>query len=253
MRTVLTKLTPTRGFSTFLHYVLVVLLPLLVFVLVRLDFVILAVIVVILAKWRMFAVRPRFWPANMRANSVDIMFGVSMVIFMQQTTSMSVQLLWAVVYAGWLVYVKPRSTTFWMSVQAGLSQLAALSAVYSAWADRSVLILSALTGVICYLAARHFIDSFDEVYARLLSYVWGYFGAAIAWLCGHWLFDYIHVAQPTFFLTVIGYGLASLYYFDHHERLNKLVRNQIVGGVIVIIILTILVSVVRGDWGHKVV
>ena len=103
MRPVITKLTPTRGFSTFLHYLLLVLLPLLVFVLIRLEFVALAFIVIILAKWRMFAVRPRFWPANIRANAIDIMVGMSVVIFMQDAPGMMGQLLWAVAYGAWLL------------------------------------------------------------------------------------------------------------------------------------------------------
>src|SRR6478735_7245238 len=200
MRPVLTKLTPTRGFSSFLHYALLVLLPLVIFVLVRLDFVPLAFIVVILAKWRMFAVRPRFWPANIRANSVDLMFGLSMVIFMQRAESVSMQLLWVLVYGVWLIVIKPRSTVLWVSVQAGLAQLMALSALYAAWAGGSLFGLTLATGLICYLAARHFFDSFDESYARLLSYLWGYFGAALAWLLGHWLLFYTVISQPTLIL-----------------------------------------------------
>ncbi len=249
MRPVLTKLTPTRGFSSFLHYTLLVLLPLLVFVLVRLEFVGLAYVVIILAKWRMFAVRPRFWPANIRANAVDIMFGLAIVIFMGHSDSAAVQLGWALAYGVWLIVIKPRSGPLWMSVQAGLSQFAGLTALYLAWASSPLYVLSFATGLICYLAARHFLDSFDEMYARLLSYTWGYAGAALAWLLGHWLLYYRFVAQPTLLLSAIGYGLAALYYFDHYERLSLLLRRQFMFIMLAIVIVVLTFS----DWGDKVV
>lgn len=249
MRPVLRKITPTRGFSSFLHYLLLVLLPVLVFVLVRLDFLGLAFAVVILAKWRMFAVRPRFWPANIRANAIDIMVGVAVVIFMQDAPGMVGQLLWGVAYGVWLVFVKPRSTTLWVSVQAGIGQFAALSALFVAWDDKPLWVLSLMTGLICYLSARHFIDSFDEQYARLLSFTWGYTGAAMAWLLGHWLLFYQMVAQPTLLLSAIGYGLAALYYFDHYERLSAGLRRQFV----FIMLAVVLVVLTFSDWGDKVV
>lgn len=249
MRPVITKLTPTRGFSSFLHYLLLVLLPLLVFMLVRLDFGALALIMIILAKWRMFAVRPRFWPANIRANAVDIMVGMSVVLFMEHADGALPQFLWAIAYGVWLIVIKPRSTTLWITVQAGISQFAALSALYLAWADGPLLGLSVLTGLICYLAARHFLDSFDEAYARLLSYTWGYTGAALAWLLGHWLLYYQFVAQPTLLLSAIGYGLAALYYFDHFQRLNTTLRRQFV----FIMVAVVLVVLTFSDWGDKVV
>ena len=249
MRPVLTKLTPTRGFSSFLHYTLLVLLPLLVFILIRLDFVALAFIVVILTKWRMFAVRPRFWPANIRANAVDIMVGVAIVIFMQDAPGALGQLLWTLAYGVWMIVIKPRSSTLWMSIQAGLAQFAALSAVYVAWADKPLYVISLATGLICYLAARHFIDSFDEAYARLLSFLWGYTGAAMAWLLGHWLLYYGVVSQPTLLLSAIGYCLAALYYFDHYERLSLALRRQFV----FIMLAVVLVVLTFSDWGDKVV
>lgn len=249
MRPVLTKLTPTRGFSSFLHYTLLVLLPIVVFILIRLEFVPLAFIIVILAKWRMLAVRPRFWPANIRANAVDIMVGVSTVIFMSHASNAWSQILHAIAYGVWLVSIKPRSTTFWISLQAGIAQFVTLMALYLAWPSGPLYGLSLITGLICYLAARHFIDSFDEGYARLLSYTWGYTGAAIAWLLGHWLLYYQFIAQPTLLLSAIGYGLAALYYFHHYNRLSLVLRRQF----IFIMMAIVLVVLTFSDWGDKVV
>src|SRR5580704_10703026 len=103
MRLLLYKLKPTNGIAYFLHLGLLIILPVAVFVLVRLSFVQLAFCAIILSKWRMFAVRPRFWPANIRANAVDLMVGLSIVLFMNHSGSALWQLLWAALYAIWLI------------------------------------------------------------------------------------------------------------------------------------------------------
>ena len=245
------RLKPTSGFSHLLHIGLLVLLPVVVFVLVRLGdtFIKLAYAVVLLSKWRMFAVRPRFWPAIIRANSIDIIVGLSIVLFMTHATSQWYQLLWTVLYAVWLVAIKPRSTMNMTALQAGIGQLFGLMAIYVAWAASPLWVVVLATGTVCTLAARHFFDTFDEPYAKLLSYMWGYFGAALAWLLGHWLLFYSFVAQPTLMLTVIGFGLAGLYYFDHTEKLSPLLRRQF----IFIMLAIILVILTFSDWGDKVV
>lgn len=245
------RLKPTKGISHILHIGLLVLLPLLVFILVRLGdtFIKLAYAMILLSKWRMFAVRPRFWPAIVRANSVDIIVGLSVVLFMTHASSQWLQLLWAVAYGVWLVYIKPRSTMFMTALQAGIAQLFGLMAIYVAWAGAPLFALVLGTGLVCTLAARHFFDTFDEPYAKLLSYFWGYIGATLAWVLGHWLLFYSFVAQPTLILSVLGYGLAGLYYFDHTEKLSLMLKRQFV----FIMIAIMLVILTFSDWGDKVV
>jgi hypothetical protein len=249
MRPLLHNLKPTKGISHVLHQLLVLVLPVFVFVLVQLSFVQLALSVVVLSKWRMFAVRPRFWAANIRANAIDLMVGLSIVLFMTQSGGYMVQLLWAVTYAVWLLAIKPRSDLPMVTAQAFIGQLAALMALYLTWADGPVYGLTLLTGLFCYFAARHFLDNFDEPYAKLLSYVWGYFGAALAWILSHWLLYYQGLAQPTLLLTAIGYGLAVLYYLDHRDRLSSGLRRQF----IFIMVAIVLVVLAFSDWGDKVV
>ncbi len=136
-----------------------------------------------------------------------------------------------------------------ISIQAFLGQLAALMALFLIWTAGPIYGLTLLTGLFCFLAARHFLDTFDEPYARMLAYVWGYFGAALTWLLSHWLLFYKTIAQPTLLLSILGYGLAALYYLDHTKRLNKGLRRQIVFAMIAIVI----VIVVFSDWGSKIV
>jgi hypothetical protein len=232
-----------------LHLGLVLVLPIVLFVLVRLNFVQLALSVIVLSKWRMFAVKPRFWAANIRANAVDLMVGLSIVLFMTHSGSLLVQATWAVLYGAWLIAIKPGSGVPIVTVQAFIGQFMALSALYLAWSDGPVYGLTVLSGLFCYVAARHFLDAFDEPYARMLAYVWGYFGAALTWLLSHWLLFYHGVAQPTLLLSTLGYGMAVLYYLDHNDRLSKGVRRQFIFIMLAIVIVVLAFS----DWGDKVV
>jgi hypothetical protein len=251
MKLVMDKLKPARGFSYILHLGLILLLPLTTLVLVRLQggFVQLALSLVLLSKWRMFAVRPRFWPAIVRANAVDIMVGLSAVLFMANSPSGYLQLLWAVLYAVWLLVIKPATGTFMVATQAMIGQLCGLMALFLIWSAGPLYGLIFITGIICYVTARHFFDNFDEPYAKLLSYLWAYFGAALVWILGHWLLYYGIIAQPTLILSLIGYGLAVLYYFDHTNRLNAGLRRQF----LFIMIAGLIVILAFSDWVNKVV
>jgi hypothetical protein len=248
MKPLLTKVKPTSGFSHLFLILLQVTLPAIIFVLVRLEFVQLALSVVVLSKWRMLAVRPRFWLANIRANAVDIIVGISIVLFMVNASSAALQLGFAVAYAIWLVFIKPASGLLSISIQASIAQLCGLMALYLVWADGPLYGLTLVTGMICFLAARHFFDGFNETYARLLSYLWGYFGAATAWLLGHWLLFYGFISQPALLLSALGYGLATLYYLDHNDRLSKGLRRQF----IFIMLAVVAVVLIFSDWGNKV-
>ncbi|HSX17205.1 MAG TPA: hypothetical protein VLH86_03835 [Patescibacteria group bacterium] len=227
MRPLIAKIKPASGFSRIAHLSLNILLALLVFTLVRIDFVQLALALILLSKWRMFAVRPRFWPANIRANSVDIIVSLSLLLFMVHGGSQWLQLSWTAVYVLWLLVVKPSSTAIMVSAQALIGLLFGLTALFVGWGEGALYWLVLASAVVCYLAARHFFDSFDEPYARLLSYLWAYFGGGLVWVLGHWLLFYGFMAQPTLLLVALGYALAALYYLDHYDRLTRLVRLEV--------------------------
>lgn len=249
MKPLIAKIKPAKGFSKVVYVVLNVLLPLVVFIFVRMDFVQLALAIILLSKWRMFAVRPRFWLANIRANAVDIIVSISFLVFMLSSGSQLVQLVWAVAYMGWLVVLKPATNPLLVSAQALIALVCGLMALFVGWNEGPLYGLVFITGLICYLAAHHFFDSFEEPYAKLLSYAWGYFGAALVWVLGHWLLYYGIVAQPVLLLTALGCGLATLYYLDHHDRLSKAIRQQFLFIMLAIVVIVLIFS----DWGDKIV
>ncbi len=247
MRALAIKLKPTKGFAHFIHIFLSALVPLLIYILIRIDFVLLAVTVLALSKWRMFAVRPRFWLANIRANAVDLMVGLATIIFMTHSQTAQMQIIWATLYGVWQVAIKPGRTLFGTSIQSLIGQTYGLSAVFIAWPSASTATLVILGWAICYLSARHFLTSFEEPYISMYSHTWGYFAGALLWLSSHWLIFYNVIAQPTLLLTVLGFGLGGLYYLSETDRLSVLMRRQIV----FIMIAVIIVVMVFSDWGDK--
>jgi hypothetical protein len=239
----------SSGYATILHILLTATLPLLAFVLVRLDFGWVAVLLVLLSKWRMFAVKARHWPANIRTNAVDIFVGVSLVIFMVSSDTASLQFFWAIMYAVWLLVIKPQSTPIWIGIQAMVSQALGLVAVYLFFSEESTITLVFLTWGVAYFCARHFLSGFDEAMSRATAYTWAFFASAIAWLSSHWLIFYGPIAQPAILISILGYGLASIYYLEHTGKLSNNVRRQFVAIMTVIVLFLIIFS----DWSDKTI
>lgn len=237
------------GYAAFLHILLVGALPLLMYILVRIDFAWLAFLLIFLSKWRMFAVKMRHWPANVRANAVDMFVGVSFIIFMIQTDAASLQLFWAALYALWLIVIKPQSTALWTGLQALIAQSVSFIAIFLFWSEASTLTLVFIAWVVAYFSARHFLTAYDEAMARATAYAWAFFVASIAWLSSRWLIFYGPVAQPALLLSVLGYGLASMYYLEHTDRLSRNIRMQFVGVMTAIVLFLIIFS----DWSDKTV
>ena len=240
---------PIGGYASFIHIILTAVLPLLVFVFVRLGFGWIAIILVLLSKWRIFSVKARHWPANIRSNSVDIFVGLSFVTFMVSTDVMSLQLFWVALYAVWLLVIKPQSTVLWIGIQALLAQMLSLIALFYYYSESSTTILVILTWGITYLCARHFLTAFDESMSRATSYAWALFAASIAWLSGHWLIFYGPIAQPALLLSVLSYGLAAMYYLEHTDRLTRNIRRQFIAVMFMVVIFLIVFS----EWSDKTI
>lgn len=244
--TSLSSVKPRRGFSHLAHGLLTVALPLLAYVLVRIDFVGLAVALIILSKWRMIAVRPRYWISNVVSNGIDILVGISLVLFMANTGEQWWQLFWTGMYMLWLVFVKPRSDTLSVSAQAMIGQLLALSALYLKFGGSSLVWLILGTWAVAYITARHFLTSFEEPHTALIAHIWAYFAASLTFILGHWLIFYGVVAQIVIILATVGYGTAGLYYLDAFDNSSSLVRRELLITMGTILILVILLSSWKG-------
>ncbi len=154
----------------------------------------LAVALVLLSKWRVMAVRPRFWYANLIANMVDIIVGVGAVALLVAAGagdgSVAAQVIISVLYVGWLLFIKPRSRRSYVALQALMAVLVgitALSLVSYAW-DPFFFVL-AMWGL-GYVAARHVLGSYEEPHATLYSMIIAFMFAEFGWISFHWLMAY---------------------------------------------------------------
>lgn len=158
-----------------------------------------AIGLVILSKWRVFAVRPRFWWANLRSNLVDFIVSISFVLHMYLVNEASIAdprklLLLGVLtllYIGWLLFIKPRSKRSYIAVQAGAAIFLGTSALFAIsynWPVSAVVLAMWLIG---YTAARHILSAYDEeTHGLFLSLAWGVLLSQLAWAAYHWTIAY---------------------------------------------------------------
>lgn len=243
------KVKPTKGYAHVFHILLSGILPVVLYILVRIRFTQVAVAIVLISKWRMLVVRPRFWPAIIRANAVDVLVNLSSVIFMSQSHSMWLQLFWMGLLILWQVVLKPSKSTFGVSLQAIIGQVYGLGALFVAWPAAPIAGLVLAAWGVCYVSARHFLANFDEPYTPLYANVWAYFAAMLVWISAHWLLYYGVIAQPVLLLSVLGFGLGGLYYLQEADKLSDFLRKQIV----LVMIAVVVVVFVFSDWGSKIV
>lgn len=250
MKNVVSKIKPKSGFSYFVHLFFVALVPSLVYIAVSVDLEPLALLVILLGKWRVFAVRPRHWWPNLRANAVDILVGLSVLGGMVHATSAGTRIALAVLYGFWLLLLKPRSTQAYVALQALIAQAASITVLFLLGDSAHLTLLVLCTGLIGYVCTRHFLASFDEPHAPLYAHTWGYFCAALAWVLGHWTLYYVSVvAQIAVLITFISFSLGALYYLEQKDRLSKLLQRQIVFLAIAVTV----VVVVFSDWGDRAI
>lgn len=185
----------------------------------------LAIAIVLVSKWRALAVKPRFWFANIVANMVDMIVGLSYITLLYMTGGEIVpQVILAVLYVVWLLFVKPRSKKSIVTLQAGVAiffGVMALSAVSFSW-DASIYV--ALLWLIGYSAARHVLGNYDEPLTTIYSLICGLVFAEIGWAGYHWLFAYpipgmggIKIPQLAIIVTLFSF-IAERSYVSYHKH-----------------------------------
>ncbi|MGV9002293.1 MAG: hypothetical protein ACOH18_05065 [Candidatus Saccharimonadaceae bacterium] len=234
------KFVRKRSFlSEFIYTILNIALAVGVFLIVRYtDAVWFAIVLVILSKWRVFAVRPRYWWANLQSNMVDFIVSISIVMHMYninvqpaigETTKLLILLSLTAGYVGWLLFIKPRSKRFYVALQAGIAVFlgsAALFAVSYNW-PVSVVVLGAW--LIGYAAARHALSSFDdETHSLFIALTWGLVVAEISWVAYHWSIAYplpvvpsLMLPQAAIMISLVSFLAYKVYNsFYHHAKVR---------------------------------
>lgn len=218
--------------------------PLGVWLLVSLELVPLAVAVILASKWRVLAVQPRHWLANIRANSSDLIVNFSFVVFLYQAQTLATSLLWVGLYIAWVVYLKPQSRELMVGVQSLLTHLIGLTALFWLADEIPEMLLVVVAWLIGLSASRHFLSHFEEPLTRLISFGWAYIVAQLSWILNRWLVTYpladdIVLPQPAIVVTLLAYITGSLYYLNTQGKLRRVYLRQyiMIGAVILLVIM----------------
>lgn len=208
------------------------------------DLTPLAVVLVILSKWRILAVQPRFWPPNIKANLVDIIVGLSTIGLVQQAGESWVAIGWTLLYLVWLLFVKPQSTDAIVSLQAFWAQLLGLMTLFMIPSIvRAPLFFCILAWVIAWSAARHLFTNYEEPHYRSLSLVWAMIVLQGVWFALHWV-QYLRVFSMNIslfvvILSILSVSLGGVYhaYKKQTIRSGTIIENGLFAGALITILL----------------
>lgn len=211
---------------------------------------------VLLSKWRIFAVRPRYWFAHIQANMVDLIVSLGFVQFLYMVTStpgavsnnsVTLQIFLTVLYIAWLLYVKPRSKRVFIGLQAGIAIFVGTTALFSVAYSLPAFVTVAAMWLIGFAAARHVLTSYDEAHLAFLSLVWGLVFAEIGWIAYHWTITYsmpflgtLLVPQVAIMMSAISFVAAKLYgEFAHKDtvRLNDVLLPCLLAAGVIFVML----------------
>lgn len=176
-------------------------------------------VLVVISKWRIFAVNHRYWLVNIRASLVDIIVGTSFVLLAYAAGTEFLPVHYALIlgYAIWLILIKPRSSTNFTIIQAIAAILLGGTAatIFAAISDSVVLVLASF--LLGYAAIHHVLIQSDDQGSTLISLTAGLVFAEIGWLCHSWLIIYtigttgICLSQTALILSVLAFTFFKIH------------------------------------------
>jgi hypothetical protein len=198
---------------------------------------VLAFILILVSKWRLFAVRPRFWFAHLQANMVDLIVSISFVteLFTINNAGLSTANTWGLLgfltalYIAWLLFLKPRSSRKYVVAQAGVALFFGSATLFMSSFDWPATAVVIGMWIIGYASARHVLMTYDdESYILFLSLVWGFVLAEIGWIGYHWTVAYsVPFTQgllwPQISLVLLCLGFVAQRAYDsfyHHQKVR---------------------------------
>lgn len=205
--------------------------------------------VVLLSKWRILAVRPHFWFKNIQSNLVDIIVGLSVVVFLNAASgALALQIFITIFFAVWLLFIKPRSKRVYVAFQAGAALFLGTNALFmvsSDWPATAVVLAMWLIG---YATARHLLSHYRESDRTFFALIWGVIIAELGWLNYHWAFAYnlpgfsgIDLSQTALVVLVLGFLASRAYDSYHHNegviRVNDIMLPAIFSVSVILVIM----------------
>jgi len=253
------KLVKRKSFLSEVVYISlnVILAVGLVFIIRSTDSLFPAFGLVLLSKWRVLAVRPRFWFANLQGDLVSMIVSISFVVFLYtaniaglgEMTTWLVQGFWLALYLVWLLFLKSQSKRKFVVLQAGVALFTGVTAIFLMSYNWIALPVVALVWLVGYATARHVLNTFDdETHVVLLSLAWGLVLAEIGWLAYHWTIGYnvpilqnMMLPQVSIIVSCLGFvaykSYKSYYYYKKVRMMDILLPLAFTVAIIAVLVL----------------
>lgn len=211
---------------------------------------VLGLLLVLVSKWRVFAVRGRYLWLNIKSNLVDIIVGVSVVLitYYAGATFLPVDALLAIFYCVWLLFIKPMSSEKATLVQSLIAVFLGMSAAATAAANLNAIVVVLVAFLVGYAASRHVLVQSSDRDFTLTTLVCGLVFAEVAWLCQSWAIVYtfgasgIRIPQVAIILTIFAfvYNYARQAMIKYQDDFRfKHILGPVVFGVVLIGIIVI--------------
>ncbi len=211
---------------------------------------VLGLLLVLVSKWRVFAVRGRYLWLNIKSNLVDIIVGVSVVLitYYAGATFLPVDALLAIFYCVWLLFIKPMSSEKATLTQSLIAVFLGMSAAATAAASLNAIVVVLVAFLVGYAASRHVLVQSSDRDFTLTTLVCGLVFAEVAWLCQSWAIIYtfgasgIRIPQVAIILTIFAfvYNYARQAMIKYQDDFRfKHILGPVVFGVVLIGIIVI--------------
>ena len=208
----------------------------------------LGLLLVLLSKWRVFAVRGRYLWLNIKSNLVDTIVGVSVVLltYYAGASLMPVDVLLVIFYCVWLLFIKPMSSEKATLAQSLIAVFLGMSAAAIMAANLDAIVLVLLAFLVGYAASRHVLVQSSDKDFTLTTLVCGLVFAEVAWLCQSWAIIYtfgnsgIRIPQIAIILTIFAfvynYARQAMIKYQDDFRFKHILGPVVFGVVLVGII-----------------
>jgi hypothetical protein len=144
------------------------------------------------------------------SNLPDALLGFGTVVLMWLGATWQVQVALAVLYALWLIVLKPQHKRHWVMIQAGASQFVALAALFAVSHLLPVWLVVGVVFIIGFSVARQILAQYDEKANSFLALVWGLLLAELGFVAWHWTAAYqitptLKIAQFAIVAVILGF------------------------------------------------
>ena len=209
---------------------------------------VLGLILVLLSKWRVFAVRSRFLLLNIKSNLVDIIVGFSIVLltYYAGASFLPVDFILMLIYSVWLLIIKPLSSENANLIQSLIAVFLGISAASIMSANLDSIVITLLAFLIGYAGSRHVLSQTNDNNFTLSTLVCGLVFAEVAWLCHSWSIIYtfgntgIRIPQLAIILTIFtfvyNYARQSMIKYQDDFRFKHIIGPVLFGVALIGII-----------------